>query len=519
MERSAHADTDVVVIGAGLGGLTAAALCAKAGFRVLVLERNASVGGAATVYQRGELRIEASLHELDGLDADDPKLALLRQLGLDETLRFVSVGDLYELRGLLFPRPLHLPQGEAAAIAALVAAFPDEADNVVEYFRRMVGARSIVAQFARHGGTPAWWRQHLPEALRGIWTLLHEGRSTLGSVLSELFGDNERIKLAVAANLLYYHDDPDEIPFLWWAIPQASYLQGGGHYIAGGSQALSDALAALISDGGGAVLTGADVTDIAIEPDGQHEVRFRLRGNDTIQRVAATVVLANAAPQRVSEMLHGDSREHFERAYAARPLSISLWSAALGLRLPASSFGVNAYSTFILPGWVRRLEDYRYAADAMGRCDPERVPPFAVVDYGRLPDSARHGPPYLMSLCGVDRLENWSDLGPDAATARKAACLDLLVNALDREFPGIAGAISQRELATAATMQSYLNTPQGAVYGFAPPASLRELLRRSPRTPIQRLHLASAFAMAGGFTGAMLGGAAAARLALQDLNA
>jgi all-trans-retinol 13,14-reductase len=64
---------DAIIIGSGLGGLTAAALFARAGHKVLVLERNANFGGAATVYHHGALAIEASLHEIDGLDASDPK--------------------------------------------------------------------------------------------------------------------------------------------------------------------------------------------------------------------------------------------------------------------------------------------------------------------------------------------------------------------------------------------------------------------------------------------------------------
>ena len=64
---------DAIVIGSGLGGLTAGALYARAGHRVLVLERNRNFGGAATVYRHGALAIEASLHEIDGLDPEDPK--------------------------------------------------------------------------------------------------------------------------------------------------------------------------------------------------------------------------------------------------------------------------------------------------------------------------------------------------------------------------------------------------------------------------------------------------------------
>ena len=54
---------DAIVIGSGLGGLTAGALYARTGARVLLLERNASFGGAATTYHRGALTVEASLHE------------------------------------------------------------------------------------------------------------------------------------------------------------------------------------------------------------------------------------------------------------------------------------------------------------------------------------------------------------------------------------------------------------------------------------------------------------------------
>jgi hypothetical protein len=63
-----------------------------------VLERNHNFGGAATVYQHGALAIEASLHEIDGLDAEDPKTPILRSLGLDRDIPFVDVGDLHEVR-------------------------------------------------------------------------------------------------------------------------------------------------------------------------------------------------------------------------------------------------------------------------------------------------------------------------------------------------------------------------------------------------------------------------------------
>ena len=77
---------DVIVIGAGLGGLTAAALMARGGRRILLVERHASVGGAASTYKVGNLVIEASLHETsDPRNPADPKhlpLARLRGAGI-----------------------------------------------------------------------------------------------------------------------------------------------------------------------------------------------------------------------------------------------------------------------------------------------------------------------------------------------------------------------------------------------------------------------------------------------------
>jgi phytoene dehydrogenase-like protein len=67
-------------------------------------------------------------------------------------------------------------------------------------------------------------------------------------------------------------------------------------------------------------------------------------------------------------------------------------------------------------------------------------------------------------------------------------------------------------------MSSYLNAPQGAVYGFAPLPPQGPIWKgseRSSRTAIPGLYLASAYAASGGYTGAILAGATAAREVLR----
>ena len=88
-----------------------------------MLERNHNFGGAATVYRHGTLAIEASLHEIDGLDAGDPKGPILRALGIDRDIPFVDVGDLHEVRSPLFEKPFVMPHGFDAALRRHERAF------------------------------------------------------------------------------------------------------------------------------------------------------------------------------------------------------------------------------------------------------------------------------------------------------------------------------------------------------------------------------------------------------------
>ena len=158
---------DAIVIGSGLGGLTAGALYGRAGYRVLVLERNQNFGGAATVYQHGALAIEASLHEIDGLDAEDPKTPILRSLGLDRDIPFVDVGDLHEVRSPLFGEPFILPHGLDAARAATKQRFPHQAKGIDGYFERIHAVRHAVATMSEHRDDRGWWLWNAPPCRGG----------------------------------------------------------------------------------------------------------------------------------------------------------------------------------------------------------------------------------------------------------------------------------------------------------------------------------------------------------------
>ena len=217
-------DYDAIVVGSGLGGLTAGALFSHAGHRVLVLERNDSFGGAATTYHRGAMTIEASLHETtDPRTTADPKGEIFAALDLYQDIEFIPVENFYEVRCPLIGAPLTIPHGIDNLRDHLTKRFPDEADNLRHFLKRLELIQAALQIFTeKHSGL--WWLAHSAELPYRLWSILHDWRSSLSEVLERYFGNNEAIKIALAANLPYFSDDPEQLWWLMYAIGQGGYL-------------------------------------------------------------------------------------------------------------------------------------------------------------------------------------------------------------------------------------------------------------------------------------------------------
>src|SRR6266702_4606313 len=117
-------------------------------------------------------------------------------------------------------------------------------------------------------------------ALIKLFPAIRDWRLSLSQKLDRIFGDNEAVKCALAANLSYYHDDPTTLWWIYFAMAQGSYLQSGGRYVQGGSQRLSSALARAIKVAGGEVLLRRVVSSMAFGADANSITHTAKDGSD-----------------------------------------------------------------------------------------------------------------------------------------------------------------------------------------------------------------------------------------------
>ncbi|MBF0163410.1 MAG: NAD(P)/FAD-dependent oxidoreductase [Magnetococcales bacterium] len=492
---------DVVVVGSGLGGLVAGALAARSGAKVIVFERHSQVGGAATKFIRGQFSIDASLHQIDGFNDADPKIGLFKRLGLFDHITLIPVPELYAVHHPLLGQFV-MPSFANRNRDAVISRFPAHKQAIHQWFDTLDCVYNGDSVSVRHAGSVG----KFVKQLRTQWSLACHKQHGLGKWLDSLFGDHEDIKIALCANLPYYGDDPDRLSMHYFAEAQSSFYQGN-HYIRSGSGHLSDMLANIIRNHGGEVQCGQTVRQILVEKNRASGVVCSSLDGSARQEVSASLVFANAAPMVVADMLPAPERQIFYATYSGFEPSTSLWCIYLQITGNPKDHGLLHHSTFLFPTWMTSLRHYRDAAPMLSLAPGQRLPPYVVVNHSAIDSGLSCNGTHLVTLTGLDRLSNWDVLDKRAYGIKKRQWMQSLIHDFSERFAGIGERIVMREMATARTMSRYLNTPNGAVYGFAQTPVKTGRVRPDVATPIKGLWLSSAFAMpGGGITGAMLAG-------------
>jgi all-trans-retinol 13,14-reductase len=263
---------DAIVIGSGIGGLTAAAALAKCGRRVLVLEQHTQLGGLTQTFKRAQYTFATGLHYIGGVGntpgADGQFGRMLGWL-TGGRLEFASIGSPYDIIRLPgFEFPIEAPQ--SAYVARLKTVFPGEAAAIDTYFAACgTVQRAVIAMMASKA---------MPAPIAAVMRLLNAGRlrRALASCTADAVRDfrDARLAAVLAARWGDYGLLPSQAPFAVHALVTGSYASGA-YYPVGGPAQFARVLAETIRATGGELRTGAMVSEIRVREDRIAGVRCR----------------------------------------------------------------------------------------------------------------------------------------------------------------------------------------------------------------------------------------------------
>jgi phytoene dehydrogenase-like protein/ferredoxin-NADP reductase len=493
-----HHHFNTVVVGAGLGGLTAGATLAKLGKKVLVLEQHYIPGGCATNFKRKDVVMEVGLHEMNGLHDQDIKVEIFKLLEVDRFIDFVQVPELFHV--ISRDSNFTFPHGSSSAQEALTDKFPHERKGILAFFKLMNDVLDEVSRMPQERWKLMLIYPLVPLLFPNIFKSI---KSTCGAWLDKHIKD-EQVKLVLTTNILYYSDDPYNHSLLHFAVAQAGYIRGGGHYIKGGSQKLSDYLVRYIENRGGQVLTGKEVERILFENDRAAGVQYKDAFNNITEPVTihADAVVVNAAIPLAAKMLPQPYRQTLEKRIEKLETACSLISIYLVFDADLRQFGVRHYSTFVQGEGVSSLKDIK--ANNQGDWDKKC---FVFVDYGQIDSGLAPAGKSFGVICAANYLREWEGLDEVDYKIRKEVIANLFCKRLDRHYPGILRHIIYHEIGTSKTIERYTRNPQGTPYGYAQSPAQSGLARIPAKSPVKNMYFASAWSFpGGGFTGSITGG-------------
>ena len=475
-----HTKRSIVIIGAGLGGLTAGALLAKDGYKVTLLEQHNIVGGCATTFSRkGGFICEVGLHEMDGVFTNPKIKEIFEKLDVYKHIEFVKPDEFFSV--VTKNRTFVMPDNTEEANNKLTELFPSESEGINIYF-------DLIAKISQEFETlqSASWYHYLFFPFFFSKILRYRNR-TVTEVLNKII-NNEELKYILNTNVQYYNDTPDTLSFLLHSVAQYSYYSGGGWFIKGGSQKLSDHLAKVIADNGGKVINKATVTACT-----SNTVSY-IRKKESIT-LHTDKIISNLSPQQTYALFN----EPYEET---REIADSLLTIYIGFSKNLKEvYGKRAYSNFIFDE-IDSIESYN---TMLGREVSRRGSVF--VDYSQVNAALTKDPKKSFAvICCIDFIEEWQDLDDEAYKAKKQTLIDASLKRVEKYYPNITDLVEYIEVGTAKTVEHYIKTPKGTAYGFKPTAKQFFKVPKVRSDKIDTLYFVGQWVIAGGFSPAISSG-------------
>ncbi len=441
---------DVIVVGAGNGGLVAAANTSKAGLKTLLLEKHNLPGGCATSFRRGRFEFEPSLHELCGVgtkEKPDSIYKIFDSIGAEIDWRYEDVmyrtivrgENGYDVTLKAFREPFYDCMEKAVpGCREKVKEFielNDKCDDALAYVDKKKGNPNPLVMIFKHADFMRCASHSTEEVLNAL-----EMPEKAKNILTTYWG--------------YLGVPTDELNCLHFLSMLTSYMDNGAAMPHLRSHELSLALAEVIIKNGGEIRYNSEVTEFLYNEDGSVAGVVangeKLYAKEVISNVIANNVFARSDAKRIPE--------RDVKLANARTFGMSVATIYLGLDATAEEIGVRDYTVFVAnDGNARKQDNDRldygfYIVNCLNKVIPDASPEGTAQMF------------FTMPLYGSDIPK---ELKPEEYKKWKTDLAEKYI----RDYEQLMGInimdhIEEISIATPVTFARYLGTPEGTIYGY-----------------------------------------------------
>ena len=449
-------DKKIVIIGGGIAGLCTAVYALRCGYEVEVLEMHDMAGGLAMNWRRGPYTFETCLHWLVGSSPDGEFHAQWQEVCDIEKLTFFNPEEFVRIESLSGDT-LTIHTNVDRLEAELLRRAPQDAAAIRDFTRsvRTLGKFRLIDP---SGGLTETWLNMLRDL--PIFPLLGKLSKMSGAQYGSRFSDP-------LLKSFFSTGDIGKMSAIAMILSLAWMNSGNAGYCIGGSQALIRLIEEKIAGLGGKIRFKAKVERILVENDTAAGVQ--LTNGENIR--ADWVISAADGYTTIFDLLGGQYLDaSIRKTYDERELFASYLQVSLGVALDLRD----------QPAMLSRFLESPFVVDP----DTE-LHNLSFRFFHFDPTFAPAGKTAVTSILPTRNFEYWSNLrqrDPNAYHAEKHRVADAVIAVLEKQVPGVRGAIEVVDVSTPATVFRYTGNWKGTMEGWLvePGASFKPLPNTVP---------------------------------------
>ncbi len=450
---------DLIIIGAGLAGLTAGVYAQLNGYKTVIYEHHSKPGGVVATWKRGDFTIEGGMHFLMGYQPGQVVYDLYETVGVMPGLDVAPMETYMSYIDAATGRRVTLTSDPDQAQAALTALSPADSSIVKELYD---GARKVQrSDFGMGMMTTAPELQSLTDKAKMYWALRGFLKYFTGRFTGSMTEYTRNVSDPFLKNILNNFFLP-ESP-VWFVIMLLGMLADGGiGMLRNGSLDFAERIVARFKDLGGTIQYRSTVEEILVENN--HAVGVRLE--DGTEHRAGAVIAACDGHSTIFKLLKGDyadkgTREHYETWPLMRPFVFINFGLnktfngepPFGIVFPKTPIKAGA-ETYEIIG--TRIFNYTDAYAPAGKT--------------------------VFQVYMETTWEEWENLRADkqAYDAQKKATVAAALEFYETYYPELTAAVEMTDVATPYTLWRYTLNHHGAYEGWLPTTEV--ILKTLPRT-------------------------------------